>query len=111
MRLAPLAVVCALAAAAGASPDPSVIRREIRAHMADLRACYAKALEKDPKLEGKVVAVFVIGATGAVTESTASGLPGVDACIARVIGRLKFPPPPAAKGPVKISYPFLFRPR
>jgi len=111
MRLTPVAILCALAATATAYPDLSPIRREIRAHMRQFRACYDKALEKDPKLEGKVVATFTIGKTGTVTESKADGLPGVDACVAAVIARLTFPPAPASKGFITISYPFVFAPR
>ncbi len=111
MRLLSVAILCALAASAGAYPDLSPIRREIRAHMREFRACYEKALESDPKLEGRVVAKFTIGQTGAVTQSTAEGLPGVDACVARVISKLTFPPAPRSKGSIAVSYPFVFQPR
>lgn len=111
MRLLPVALVCFLAVPAGAYPDTSLIRHEIRAHMRAFRGCYTAALAKDPDLAGKVTAVFVIGATGDVVESTASGLPGVDACIAREIAKIKFPPAPKSKGPIRISYPFVFQPR
>lgn len=111
MRLVPLAIVGVLASTAAAYPDKSLIRRQIRIHMAEFRACYTKALEKDPKLEGKVTAIFVIGTTGKVIDSKASGLPGVDTCIANEIRRIKFPPSPASKGPITINYPFVFQPR
>lgn len=111
MRLLPVALVCAFAGSAGAYLDNSLIRREIRAHMREFRACYTAALKKDPKLAGKVTAVFVIGTTGAVVESRASGLPGVDTCVAREISKIKFPPAPKAKGTIQISYPFVFQPR
>jgi hypothetical protein len=111
MRLLPVAILCALAAPAAAYPDFSPLRREIRAHTRQFRTCYERALQKDPKLEGRVVAVFVIGGTGAVIESTASGLPGVDACVARVMSKLKFMRVPRSKGTIKVNYPFVFQPR
>jgi hypothetical protein len=108
MRLAPLAVVCALATVASAYPDKSPIRRAIRAEMGRFRACYEKALLQDPKLEGKVVAKFAIGPKGDVVESTASGMPAINACIADVIKTIKFP---AYGNVVQINYPLAFAPR
>lgn len=108
MRLAPLAVVCALATAASAYPDKSPIRRAIRAQMGRIRACYETALVKDPKLEGNVVVKFSVGPKGDVIESTASGMPAIDSCIAGVIKTIKFP---AYGNVVQINYPFAFAPR
>ncbi len=110
MRLAPLAILCGLAASAGAHPDTSLIRRQIRVHLREIQACYAKALVKEPTLQGRVVATFTIGKTGAVTASTAEGLPAIDACIAGVIRTIKFPPAPPSKGSINVSYPFVFHP-
>ena len=108
MRIAPLAVLCLLAATAAAYPDKSPIRRAIRAQMGRFRGCYEQALLKDPKLEGKVVAKFTIGVKGDVVESTAEGMPAIDACVAGVIKTIKFP----AYGSVMIvNYPFAFAPR
>jgi len=107
----PVLILCALAASAAAYPDFSPMRREIRAHNREFRACYERALEKDPKLEGRVVAKFTIGQTGAVIESTAEGMPPIDACVAGVIAKLKFPPLPKSKNAITISYPFVFQPR
>ncbi len=111
MRLLPVAIFCALTATAAAYPDKSPIRAGIRAHMREFRGCYEKALEKNPKLEGRVTAKFVIGGTGAVVESTAEGMPAIDACIAGVISKITFPRPPASKGAITIIYPFTFAPR
>jgi len=110
MRLGPLVVICALVATAGAYPDTSLIRREIRVRMGQFRACYEKELAKHPDLKGSVVATFTIGATGAVTESSATGIPVVEDCVAGVIRAIKFPPPPGSKGSIRVSYPFSFSP-
>jgi outer membrane biosynthesis protein TonB len=111
MRLYSIAILCALATPAAAELDKSIIRGNIRAHMREFRACYEKALEKNPKLEGMVTASFVIIGNGTVEESTATGLPGVDACVAKAVSRIKFPALPRSKGTVKVNYPFEFRPR
>jgi len=108
MRLAPVAVVCLLAATAAAYPDKSPIRRAIRAEMGRFRACYEAALAKNPTLEGTVVARFTIGAKGDVVESTAEGMPAIDPCVARVIKTIKFP---AYGSVMQVSYPFAFAPR
>ncbi len=111
MRLLPVAILCALGASAAAYPDLSPIRAEIRAHLREVRACYERALEKNPKLEGLVTASFTIVGNGTVEDSTASGLPGVDTCVAKVMSKLKFPRPPRPPGAIKVNYPFAFRPR
>lgn len=111
MRLLSIAIVCALGASAGAYPDLSPIRAEIRAHLREVRACYERALENNPKLEGLVTASFTIVGNGTVKDSTASGLPGVDTCVAQVMSKLKFPRPPRSKGTIKVNYPFAFRPQ
>ena len=108
MRLAPVAVVCLLAATAAAYPDKSPIRRAIRAQMGRFKSCYEQALLKDPKLEGTVVAKFSVGPKGDVVESTASGMPAIDACIAGVVKTIKFP---AYGNVVQINYPLAFAPR
>ena len=110
MRLGPLVMICALAATAGAYPDKSLIRREIRIRMGKFKVCYEKELAKQPGLKGTVVATFTIGATGVVTESSATGMPGVEECVANVIRAIKFSPPPGSKGSIRINYPFAFSP-
>ena len=109
MRLVPLALVCAAVTAAAAYPDLSPIRREIRAHMAQFRGCYEKALQKNPKLEGKVVAKFGIDKNGDVVEASAEGMPEIDACITSVVKTLKFPA--GYRKVIQVNYPFVFNVR
>lgn len=78
--------------------------------MVAFRACYEKALVKNPKLEGRVTAAFTIGAKGTVIASKADGLPGVDECVAKEIWKLRFAPLPGSKGSVNVVYPFVFQP-
>lgn len=56
----------------GCASTPKVnrdaIREEIRSHSAEVLKCYATALEKEPKLEGKVVLRLTVAPTGTVGE-------------------------------------------
>ncbi|MCA9619456.1 MAG: AgmX/PglI C-terminal domain-containing protein [Myxococcales bacterium] len=91
------------------SLNKDIIRRIVRRHINQVRYCYERALAKNPALEGKVVAKFVISPTGTVTEATiGTGLDSeVDACILGVMKRMQFPVPDGG-GVVKVSYPFVF---
>ena len=109
MRYAPLAILCALATAAAAYPDKSLIRRQIRVNMPRFKYCYEKALAKNPGLEGRVIAKFAIGKDGSVVEASASGLPDVNECIAAVVKTIKFAP--TGGGVMQVNYPFLFQSR
>jgi outer membrane biosynthesis protein TonB len=109
MRLAPLVLLCAAVTVAVAYPDKSPIRREIRVHMPQFRACYERALVKNPKLEGRVVAKFTIDTNGDVVEASSEGMPEIDACITSVVRTLKFPA--GYRKVMQINYPFEFRTR
>jgi hypothetical protein len=95
----------------GGTSHKAAIRRVIRRHLREVKFCYERELVKQPKLGGKLVFRWTIGKTGAVTsvklQSSTIAAPGTANCILRRIRRWRFPPP--AKGPVEISYPFVFR--
>jgi hypothetical protein len=75
-----------------------------------VRACYERALLKEPGLAGKIVLEWGISTSGGVTsEKTKSSTmksPAVEACIMASLKTWKFPP--AKGGNVIISYPFMF---
>lgn len=75
------------------------------------RYCYEKELTRDPNLAGKVTTFFIIGSTGSVTKSSIAQSTmndsAVEACLLRVIERLKFPPC-AGGGTAEVTYPWLF---
>ncbi len=86
-----------------------VIRRFIRQKIREIRFCYERELTANATLSGRVAIVFQINSQGgvilsAVKESTL-GNPNVETCIARVVRRITFPPPPDG-GTVIVTYPF-----
>ena len=93
------------------SLDRSIIQRVIRRHRNQIRRVYESALKASPKLAGKVVVKFTVGADGKVTkaeisESTLKNKQ-VEEGILRVVKRWIFPKP-AGGSEVEITYPFVF---
>ena len=72
--------------------------------------CYTKALERNPKAQGKVIVEMVVEKRGTVRQAkivmNEIRDPSLDECLTRELGRLKFPPPRGQK-PFPIRYPFL----
>ncbi len=93
--------------------DKSVIDRVVKQHLAQIRYCYQKELNKDPQLSGKIVIKFQIAADGTVdsaeTNSTTMDNTIVEDCICGRFLRFKFPQPEGG-GIVIVSYPFVFSP-
>jgi outer membrane biosynthesis protein TonB len=94
----------------------NIIRRVIRRHLSGVRNCYRKVRFKHPKAKGRIVARFMIAASGRVSNikfprsSFKSPVrKRLATCLSRVIIRWRFPKP--KKGVVVVSYPFVFRPR
>ncbi|NVB37749.1 TonB family protein [Pseudenhygromyxa sp. WMMC2535] len=93
--------------------DKDVIRRIVRAHVNEVRACYETGLSADPSLTGTVEIRFEIDATGKVTSATVasndSGDEALGQCVAKAAGTWKFPKP-AGGGSVTVTYPFKLSP-
>src|SRR5437879_1938042 len=51
------------------SLDKEVIRRVIRGHINEVKACYERRLTEKPALQGKVIVAFVVAASGDVSDS------------------------------------------
>ena len=86
-----------------------VIRRFIRQKIREIRFCYERELAANTTLSGRVAIMFQINSQGgvilsAVKESTLRN-PNVETCIASVVRRITFPPPPDG-GTVIVTYPF-----
>lgn len=92
------------------SVDREAVAKTVNAHLQEVRACYERALLKEPGLAGKVVLEWTIGTNGAVlsAKSKTSTLrnPAVESCILQDLKTWRFPP--AKGGMVIVSYPFLF---
>ena len=93
----------------GGSGAADEINRVIKANAKQIRLCYSRQLEKQPKLEGKVVVNFRIetdGSTKKVTvkQTTLRSKP-VEKCIVGEVAKLKFAPREISS---VVNYPFLF---
>jgi hypothetical protein len=82
----------------------------VNAHLQEVRACYEKALIKEPSLAGKVVLEWTISLSGTVVTAKIKNSTlrnsTVEGCIIQDLKTWKFPP--AKGGLVIVSYPFLF---
>jgi hypothetical protein len=89
------------------------IQSVVRAHLHEVRACYEAALDRyDASLEGRLMAVFIVGGTGTVLSAGVSddtiGLEPLACCIEQVILGFRFDSPTGG-GTVRINYPFALR--
>jgi len=96
----------------GLSKD--LINAVVQRHRAEIRACYDSALQRNPKLSGKVVMSFSIKPDGIVStvgvkESTI-GDTGLEGCIASRIKSWTFPKPEAPVVTEVAAYPFYLNP-
>ena len=103
----------AIPADSGASLPSSDIRNVVTQNQLPIkRLCWQPALDKRPDggaLAARVMATFVIGVSGDVESSSASGaeadFPGLSSCIAGLVKRWRFPP---SSGRTPVSAPFVF---
>jgi hypothetical protein len=89
--------------------SPESVRRVGLRNLGQVNRCYEIGLATDPRLAGRVVIRFVIGASGSVMGSSVGdsqlALPSVGECIANAIRRWQFPAPEGG-GVVTVNYPF-----
>lgn len=90
--------------------DREAIAKVINEHIAEIRACYERALLKEAGLTGKLVFEWTIDLGGAVSEVKVkvAGLKSTDAtnCMIGSLRTWRFPKP--VGGIVVVSYPFIF---
>lgn len=79
---------------------PAEARRAVLARSADLEACYAEALKRDPAIDGVLVAD--LGGARAAIAADSVGDEGLAACVARVLGPLA--PAQGGKAAVPIRF-------
>lgn len=93
------------------SLDKAEIDRVIKGHLAAIRHCYQRELQRRPDMSGKLSVRFVIAKDGSVSQATtrSSSLesPAVESCVNERILRLGFPAPRGG-GIVIVTYPFVF---
>lgn len=95
----------------GALPREA-IQKVINQNKAQIRYCYEVELQRNQKLEGRIMVQWIIAATGSVAkvrirDSTMKST-AVERCIASKIKTWKFPAP-SGGGIVEVNYPFVFR--
>lgn len=92
-------------------PSPPLIRSTVRRHANDVRACYNRALRRDPTVEGRVTVQFVIDPDGkvpaAAMHDTEIDDPLMVNCITRAVRRWTFPVSPDS-GTSLVRYPWVF---
>jgi TonB family protein len=95
------------------APALAAITREIRLRLSGVRACYERALRRNPQLGGKLTLRFTISPAGTVTavdiDDESVGDAELVDCLRALLLRWRFAPP-GAGGPVEISFPFVFQP-
>jgi hypothetical protein len=91
---------------------PEVIQRIVRQNYGRFRMCYEQGLGRNPNLQGRVSARFVIGRDGSVSNvgNGGSDLPdsGVVSCVLSAFYGLSFPQPEG--GIVTVVYPIMLAP-
>ncbi len=90
---------------------PEVVQRVVRRDFTKIRACYDTALQRNPKLAGKIVVRFIISQDGNVTsassepETTLADATAVSGVVDQ-FKKLSFPQPEG--GIVTVVYPLTF---
>jgi len=91
--------------------DPSLVSKEVRTRIGAIKACYERALKRNPSLSGKVKVRWTITAAGTVSaveiEEDSMGDSEVASCIKGLVSRWRFPAP--SGGSVDVVYPFVFQ--
>ena len=91
--------------------DPAMVAKEVRTRLGAIKACYERALKRNPTLSGKVVIHWTITQAGTVSgvdvEQDTLGDAEVASCMKALVARWRFPAP--AGGSVDVSFPFVFQ--
>ncbi|MDC0719834.1 VIT domain-containing protein [Nannocystis bainbridge] len=94
------------------SLDQDLIRRVVRAHINEVRACYESGLQRDPNLRGRVALDLQIEKNGVVSRADVAedtlAVNTVAPCIAAAARGWRFPG--NSGGVVTVRYPFVLEP-
>ncbi len=91
--------------------DPAMVAKEVRSRLGAVKACYERALKRNPNLSGKIIIHWTITQAGTVSgvdvETDTLGDAEVASCIKLLVSHWRFPAP--AGGSVEVSFPFVFQ--
>lgn len=91
--------------------SPAAVSQAIREGIDPVRACYERAVRKQPGLSGRLILELTVGSDGTVTGARCSSItaPSVSLalCVLEQIRGLTFRRRPGA--PFRVSYPLIFR--
>jgi outer membrane biosynthesis protein TonB len=98
--------------AAGKKATAGGVDAVIESHSGDVEACYAPIALKDPRVAGRIVLQWTLGADGrpsavAVVQDTLSN-PAVGACLKGRARAWRFPPPEGGVGVVRAPFDLRF---
>jgi hypothetical protein len=97
-------------ATVGEGLERIVVEKEVRARMSALKACYERALSRDPVAAGKLVLRWSVALDGRVQdvglEADTLKREEATSCMSSLIQRWRFPPPSSV---VAISFPLEFK--
>lgn len=108
-RHVPVPTVTLRTPTVGPAYSSELVRRIVRAHINELRACYLDELEVAPQSAGKLVLRWTITEAGGTADvGIASGNLGADvaSCVITAIETWKFPKP--THGALQVRYPLEF---
>lgn len=92
---------------------PEDVDRVVKRHLAAIRYCYQRELQRTPSLAGKLSVKFTIAGDGSVSSSTTQsstlGSPATEACVNNQFLKMAFPPLRGG-GVAIVKYPFYFAP-
>jgi hypothetical protein len=99
--------------------DREYIREQVRILLPQMTECYSNALQRDPKIEGRIMVDFsivgdpsvggLVGESKVKAEDTTISDAEMRECVQETMYAAQFKPP-SAGGEVRVSYPFIFRP-
>lgn len=96
---------------AGGKLSQDAVQKAVRQHFGQFLTCYEKGLEKNDKLEGKILTSFSVDAKGKVSKvkDAGSDMPDKDVvtCVQKVFPDITFPP---SEGTSTVTYPLLLAP-
>jgi TonB family protein len=108
---APVVVLGPVVSTCGGGGDLRRIRRVVRQHHPQLRHCYMRAAQWNPRLAGTAVLRFTIAEGGRVKSSSVDGDlgdAGVERCLAGEVARWDFGAA-LGDGEIRVNYPLTFR--